>query len=106
MKKQSLTKAIAAVGIGAALAITASVPAHAITRPDCGTRTDFLKFHTGNHCYANSGTAADRLTSQQTVGAGHNAGFFTTDAYGDVPFTRDWGFSYARQLTVSVEHIR
>ncbi|MCJ1702765.1 hypothetical protein [Rathayibacter sp. VKM Ac-2926] len=105
MKKQSMTKAIAAVGIGAALAITASVPAHAITRPDCGTRTDFLKFHTGNHCYANSGTAADRLTSQQTVGAGNNGGFFTLSGGGDVPFEPGWGTSYATPQTVIVEHI-
>ncbi|QHF25484.1 hypothetical protein GTU73_16785 [Rathayibacter sp. VKM Ac-2804] len=105
MTRHSLTKAIVAAGIGAGLAISAAAPAHAITRPACGDRTDFLKFFTGNHCYANSGTAADRLTSQQTVGAGNNGGFFTLSGGGDVPFEPGWGTSYATPQTVIVEHI-
>ncbi|MDY0914974.1 hypothetical protein [Rathayibacter festucae] len=105
MKKHVLPKALATLGLGVALAFSVAVPAEAISRPDCGDRTDFLKFFNGPHCYANKGTASDRLDCQQTVGAGNNNGFFTTNEFGDVTFRRGWGTSYARPQVVSVEHI-
>ena len=105
MKKNALSKSLAAVGIGVTLVVASAVPAHAITRPGCGDRTDLLKFHNGPHCYANRGTAVDRLTSQQTIGAGNNSGLFTTVGHRDTSFEHGWGTSLAAPQTVIVEHI-
>ncbi|MDY0914975.1 hypothetical protein [Rathayibacter festucae] len=105
MKKHPLTTAFAVASIGVALAVVAAVPAHAISRPACGERADFLKFHNGSHCYANGGTATNRLRSQQTISSGNNSGYFTASGLGDVSFEPAWGTTYATPQTVSIEHI-
>jgi hypothetical protein len=94
--------------IAAGLAVGTAVPASAIQRITCGSRTDFLKFYAtseqGTICFQNAGTTSYRLTFQSYT-SGNNAGYFHQDGHSDVYFAKNGGFSYATPITATVEHI-